>query len=114
MPVTCAAIPYDRTGHLDSVSDAAKVLYRFEYHRLMGGPDNDPYLLTAVLDGDWNVLIRNRFLNGRVSEQTLSDGRTYKYEYQFRGTELIQTTVTSPDKEKKIFSFRNGMLTSQR
>jgi YD repeat-containing protein len=42
---------YDRTGHLDSVSDAAKVLYRFEYHRLMGGPDNDPYLLTAVLEG---------------------------------------------------------------
>jgi|SRR6516164_1819865 YD repeat-containing protein len=105
---------YDRTGHLDWVSDGSKVLYRFEYQRLMGGPDNDPYLVTAVLDGDWNVLIRNRFLNGRVSEQTLADGRTYKYEYQFRGTELIQTTVTFPDKEKKTFSFRNGILTSQR
>ena len=104
---------YDRTGHLGSVSDGSNVLYRFEYQPLMGGADNDPYLLTAVLDGDWNVLVKNRFLNGRVSAQTLAGGRTFKYEYQFKGAELAQTTVIFPGGEKKVFSFQNGILTGQ-
>ena len=105
---------YDRTGHLYWVSDGSKVLYRFEYQRWTNGPDNDPYLLTAVLDDDWNVLIKNEFLNGRVSKQILADGRTFKYEYQFMGTELIETTVTFPGNEKKIFSFHQGILISQK
>jgi hypothetical protein len=46
------------------VGDGTQLLYRFEYERLMGGVDNDPYLLTAVLDGNWNVLVRNKFLEG--------------------------------------------------
>ena len=104
---------YDRTGHLGSVSDGSNVLYRFEYQRLMDGPGNDPYLLTAVLDRDGNVLVKNGFLNGRVSEQTLAGGRTYKYEYKFQRAELIQTTVIFPGGEKKVFSFQNGILTGQ-
>ena len=105
---------YDRSGHLDSVSDGLNVLYRFEYQRLMDGPDNDPYLLTAVLDGDWNVLVKNTFVNGRVSRQTLAGGSTYQYEYQFRRAELIQTTVIFPGGEKKVFSFQNGILTGRK
>jgi hypothetical protein len=104
---------YDQTGHLHTVSDGTQLLYRFEYERLMGG-DNDPYLLTAVLDGNWNVLVRNKFLNGRVSEQTLADGEVYRYEYQFNGAEVIRTTVTLPSGEKKVFFFHDGMLTDQK
>ena len=99
---------YDRSGHLDGVTDGSKVLYRFEYQRLMDGPSNDSYLLTAVLDGDWKVLLKNNFFNARVFEQTLAEGRTYKFKYQSMETELIETTVTLPEKEKEIFSFHNG------
>lgn len=104
---------YDQTGHLDTVSDGSQVLYRFEYSRLLRGPDNDPYLLTAVLDGDWKLLVRNKFINGRVSEQTLGDGTIYRYEYQFKGAEVIQTTVTLPSGKKKVFSFNHGILVGQ-
>jgi YD repeat-containing protein len=105
---------YDHTGHLDNVSDGIQTFYRFEYERLMGGVDNDPYLLTAVLDGNWNVLVRNKFLNGRVSKQELADGEVYRYEYQFKGAEVIQTTVTLPSGDKKQFFFRDGILTDQK
>ena len=104
---------YDQTGHLHTVSDGTKLLYRFEYERLMSG-DNDPYLLTAALDGNWNVLVRNKFLNGRVSEQTLADGEVYRYEYQFNGAEVIRTTVTLPSGEKEEFFFHDGILTDQK
>jgi len=104
---------YDQTGHLHTVSDRTTLLYRFEYERLMGG-DNGPYLLTAVLDGNWNVLVRNKFLNGRVSEQTLGDGEVYRYEYQFNGAEVIRTTVTLASGEKKEFFFHDGILTDQK
>jgi hypothetical protein len=76
--------------------------------------DNDPYLLTAVLDGNWNVLVRNKFLNGRVSQQTLGDGERYLYDYQFNGPEVIRTTVSLPSGEKKEFFFRDGILTDQK
>jgi YD repeat-containing protein len=104
---------YDQTGHLHTVSDGTQLLYRFEYERLMGG-DNDPYLLTAVLDGNWNVLVRNKFLNGRVSQQTLGDGERYLYDYQFNGPEVIRTTVTLPSGQKKVFFFHDGILTDQK
>ena len=104
---------YDQTGHLRSVSDGTNLLYRFEYERLMGG-DNDPYLLTALLDGNWNVLVRNKFVNGRVSEQTLADGEVYRYEYESKGADVIRTTVTLPSGEKKIFFFHDGILTDQK
>jgi hypothetical protein len=104
---------YDRTGHLHTVSDGTQLLYRFEYERLMGG-DNDPYLLTAVLDGNWNVLVKNKFLNGRVSEQTLGDGEVYRYEYQFKGAEVTQTTVTLASGDKRVFFFHDGILTDQK
>ena len=104
---------YDSTGHLDNVSDESHILYRFEYRRLMGGADNDPYLLSAVLDGDWNVLVRSKFVNGRVSEEQLGDGEIYRFEYQFKGSELIQTAVILPSGIKKAFSFENGILIGQ-
>lgn len=105
---------YDQSGHLNWVSDGKRILYRFDYQRLIHNGGTDPYLLTAVLDGDWNVLLRNKFLNGRVSEQILGNGAVYSYEYLFEGNDVILTTVTLPGGEKKKFSFRNGILIGQR
>ncbi len=101
---------YNQNGHLDSVTDGERVLYRFEYQLLMRGPENDPWLMTAVMDGDWNVLVRNKFVNGRVSEQVLGDGEVFRFEYDVRGREVLRTTVTLPSGEKKEFSFRDGRL----
>jgi YD repeat-containing protein len=104
---------YNQTGHLDSVTDGSHVLYRFEYQLLMRGPENDPWLLTAVLDGDWNALVRNRFVNGRVSEQILGDGEVYRFEYVVKEREVLQTTITLPSGEKKQFSFLHGRFIEQ-
>jgi YD repeat-containing protein len=101
-------------GHVDTVTDGSHVLYRFEYRRLMPGADNDPWLLTAVLDGDWNVLIRNKFSNGRIKEQALVSGEVYRYEYLLNRQEVLQTTVTLPSGEKKVFVFRGGRLVDQK
>jgi YD repeat-containing protein len=104
---------YNQTGHLDSVTDGSHVLDRFEYQRLMGGAENDPWLLTAVLDGDWNALVRNRFVNGRVTEQILGDGEVYRFEYRVKGRDVLLTTVTLPSGEKKEFPFLDGRLIQQ-
>jgi YD repeat-containing protein len=101
---------YDQGGHVDTVSDAARVLYRFEYAPLMREGGYDPWLLTAVLDGDWNILLQNKYLWGRISEQKLQGGKVFRYEYQLRDREVLQTTVTLPSGEKKVFSFRDGKL----
>jgi hypothetical protein len=79
----------------------------------MRGPENDPWLLTAVLDGDWNALVRNRFVNGRVSEQILGDGEVYRFEYVVKEREVLQTTITLPSGEKKQFSFLHGRFIEQ-
>jgi YD repeat-containing protein len=104
---------YDQGGHLDTVSDGAHILYRFEYQRLMNEAGYDPWLLTAILDGDWNVLLRNKFLWGRVSEQKLGDGEVYRYEYRLQGSNVLQTTVTQPSGEKKVFNFQEGILVKE-
>jgi YD repeat-containing protein len=105
---------YGYGGHVDSVNDGSHVLYRFEYQRLMTGTDNDPWLLTAVLDGDWNILLRNKFSNGRVTRQDLGDGQSIRYEYLFKRNELIQTTVSLPSGQKKTFNFKDGIPIDQK
>jgi len=105
---------YGEGGHVYTVSDGSHVLYRFEYRRLMTGADNDPWLLTAILDGDWNVLVRNKFSNGRITEEALVNGEVYRYEYLLNRQEVLQTTVTLPSGEKKVFVFRDGRLVEQK
>jgi YD repeat-containing protein len=100
-------------GQVKTVSDGTHVLYQFEYQRLMNDAEHDPWLLTAVTDGDGKVLLRNQYLWGRVAEQTLADGQSYRYEYMLRGVEVLQATLTLPSGQKKIFSFRDGRLTKE-
>ncbi len=100
---------YGPTGHLQTVSDQSRILYRFEYESLLKDAGYDPWLLTAVLDGNWNVLLRNKYLWGRVSEQRLSDGQLFRYDYQFKGGEVLRSTVVLPSGDKRVFWFRNGV-----
>jgi YD repeat-containing protein len=107
---------YDRSGHLDAVSDSAHTLYRFEYKELLHARGYDPYLMTAVLDGTGRVLLKNVYKDAsRVSEQKLANGDVYRYDYLFddkRG--VIQTTVTLPSGEAKSFSFYNRSIENHR
>jgi hypothetical protein len=66
------------------------------------------------MDGDWNVLVKNQFSNGRVIEQKLADGKVYYYKYVLNRAEVLQTTVTLPSGEEKEFFFRNGRLIEQK
>jgi hypothetical protein len=105
---------YDPGGHLRTVSDGTRILYRLEYERLMNEAGYDPWLLTALMDGEGHVILRNRYLWGRVSEQDLADGKVFRYEYLLRDRQVLRTTVTLPSGKKKIFSFRDGMLIEQK
>lgn len=106
---------YDHSGHVETVSDGTQVLYRFEYAPLMSRDKGyDPWLLIEVLDADWKILLQNKYLWGRVSEQKLSDGEVFRYEYQLSGSDVLQTTVTLPSGEKKQFFFEDGAPTRQK
>lgn len=105
---------YDQNGHVHTVSDESRVLYRFEYQRLLEVSGYEPWLLTAVMDGQWNVILQNRYFNGRVLEQRLSDGEVYRYEYQLKGSEVVRTTLTLPSGKKKEFSFQGKILVDQK
>ncbi|PYX44038.1 MAG: hypothetical protein DMG79_21275 [Acidobacteria bacterium] len=80
----------------------------------MNGAGYDPWLLTAILDGDWNLLLRNKYSWGRISEQRLGDGEVFRYEYRLEERNVLRTTVTLPSGVKKIFSFRDGRLAEQK
>lgn len=105
---------YDTNGHMDVVSDGVRVLYRFEYAPLLREAGFDPWLLTRVLDGNWSVLLENRYLWGRVAEQKLSDGEVFRYDYKLNGRNVVETTVTLPTGEKKVLSFRDERLVEQK
>ena len=113
-PVNIRKYSYDRTGHLESVSDSTRVLYRLEYQRLLNDPGYDPWLLTGIIDGDWNVILRNKYLWGRVSEQRLANGEVYRYEYELQGQDVLSTLVTLPSGQKKTLFFRHGIAIGQK
>jgi YD repeat-containing protein len=105
---------YDVNGHVAAVSDGARVLYRFEYAPLIREAGYDPWLLTRVLDGDWHVLLENKYFLYRISEQRLGDGKVFHYDYKLNGRDVIETTVTLPTGEKQVFSFLHDRLVEQK
>jgi YD repeat-containing protein len=105
---------YDRGGHLETVSDGSVIIYRFEYAPLLNDRGYDPWLLTGVLDGKWNAILRNKFKWGRVTEQTLANGEVYHYDYQLKEREVLQTVVTLPTGKTQTFIFRDGLLVDQK
>ena len=102
---------YDVSGHIDAITEGDNVLLRFEYAPLIREAGFDPWLLTRVLDGGWRVLLENKYVWGRVSEQKLADGQVFHYEYKLNDRGVLQTTVTMPERQQKVFAFRDGILT---
>lgn len=101
---------YGSNGHLETVSDASRVLYRFGYERLLDLEGFDPYLMTNVTDGSGVELIRNWYGDGsRVSKQRLANGETYLYDYVFDSEyNVTEAAVTLPTGETKKFFFAGG------
>jgi YD repeat-containing protein len=105
---------YDSTGHLETVSDASHLLYRFEYASILHEPGYDPYLMTAVINGRGRVLLQNTYRDGsRVSQQRLANGDVYRYDYIFAKNEIVETIVNGPDGERKLF-FQHGIFVKER
>lgn len=101
---------YDSSGHLETVTDGARVLYRFEYAPLLHYPGYDSYLLMAVFDGRGNALLRNNYKRGgQVSEQRLANGEVYRYDYKFEKNEIVETIVNSSAGKRK-FIFQHGIF----
>lgn len=102
---------YDKTGHMETVSDDQQVLYRFHYEALLHGDGYDPYLMTAIEDGQGKTLIRNRFNDrGEVATQTLADGRVIDYDYLYdRNGYIVETIIARPNINALHFFFRNGI-----
>ena len=103
---------YDSTGHLETVSDGSRVLYRFGYESLLDSQGFDPYLMTSVRDGSGRELVRNWYEDGsRISKQRLADGETYLYDYLLDSSyNVTEAIVTLPSGEMKKFFFKSGGL----
>lgn len=101
---------YDSTGHMETVSDGSRVLYRFSYDRLLDSEGFDPFLMTSVTDGSGRELLRSWYKNGgRISKQRLANGETYLHDYLFDSEyNVTEATVTLPTGETKKFFFAGG------
>ena len=105
---------YDSTGHLETVADRSHTLYRFEYKQLFHFTGYDPYLMTAIFDGNGEKLLENTYdENGKISGQRLRSGVVYRFEYLLgRDRDIVETTVRGPEGEKRFF-FHGGLLTKE-
>jgi hypothetical protein len=106
---------YDATGHLETVSNATELLYRFKYQALLNERGYDPYLMTQIEDGTGGVLLQNEFEDhSRVSAQKLADGQIVRYEYLYnRPRDIIETRVTMPDGSQQRVFFKEGKPTGK-
>jgi hypothetical protein len=103
---------YGDSGLLDRVSAWHHVLYRYEY---MYVPRYRSYLMSAIADGNWHILLRNVYnSDGLTSEQKLANGDVYRFDYVSDSKEGISaTTVTFPNSQQKRFYFQKGILVRQ-
>ncbi len=110
---------YDSTGHLSTVADNSRVLYRFVYEHLTGddrrlleyvtfpgGSALDRYLMTHVVGADDHDLVQIFYKEGRVSSVKLADGSSYQYNYKWGYDDRVHaTSVVSPDGRVSEFRF---------
>lgn len=95
---------YDSSGHLETVSDSSQLLFRFEYQHLMNVKNYDPYMMTAIRDGNDKVLLKNSYLpSGQISEQKVANGDVYRYRYIFKKGEIVETIVDQPSGERMFY-----------
>lgn len=105
---------YDSSGYSSTVSDASRLLYRFEY-KLFHYATYDWYLMTAVMDGGGRVLLENIYKDGdggMISEQRLSNGDVYRYGYLLVKDVVVETIVDGPTGRRKFF-FQRGIFAKE-
>ena len=92
---------YDVQGRLSSFTDAAGTITSYTYD------DNDN--LVSIIKPDKNIRVTNSYdENGRVAQQTFSNGGTYQFTYATDGSgNVTQTTVTDPSGSVRQVQF-NG------
>lgn len=107
---------YDTTGHLDTISDANRLLYRFRFEPLLKARGYDSYLMTSIENGEGKVLLRNEYADhSRVSAQRLANGQIFRYNYLFGPRlDIVETTVTLPNGSQQRFLFREGRPVGKR
>ena len=101
---------YDPTGHLTKVSRNGRDLFRFEYELVPMGKGWDDHLMTGVYDTNGRRIVQNKYLDARIAELRLADGRVYRFKYQADSREVLATNVGFPDGKVKIFRFYLGRL----
>ena len=107
---------YNPSGHVETVSDNAHVLYRFEYEWPPQLPGGKRYLMTSITDANREELLRNWYADGsRVSRQQLANGDVYRYDYLFdKKYNVVETTVVLPSGEVRHFFVHNGVASGAR
>jgi YD repeat-containing protein len=96
---------YDAKGRLVRVSDSKGDAETYRY--------DDKNQMLAVVDGNEHVLMTNTYSpDGRISSQTLGDGRSFRYEYQKDAAgHIVQIQFTDPRDFVTVFSYAGDQYT---
>ncbi len=95
---------YDAAGRLLEVREDGALAVRYAY---------DDRGMLAVFDGAGKPLVQNCYTGGRLSQQTLADGKVYNFRYILERDDdayAVQTVVALPDQSHITLNFRSGVL----
>jgi YD repeat-containing protein len=97
---------YDERNRLTTVSYPSGEVFHYEY-------DDQQHLLTVSVSPDAGaaprVLLRNEYVNGRVTKQTFADGGVYAYGYYPAGAGPIKMVVmTAPGGKRYLAQITAG------
>jgi YD repeat-containing protein len=92
---------YDERNRLTTVSYPSGEVFHYEY-------DDEQHLLTVSVSPDAGaaplVLLRNEYVNGRVTKQTFANGEVYAYGYYPAGTGQIKMAVVAAPSGKRYLA----------
>jgi hypothetical protein len=85
-----AKYAYNSDGMLTDVVESSGQARHYDY---------EGSRMTAILDGQGHVLVRNTYENDVLTEQTYPNGDVYKYQYGWshNGEYALMVTITMPD-----------------
>jgi hypothetical protein len=101
---------YDSTGHLAKVSKNGRDVYTLEYQQVPVSKGWDGQMMTGVYDANGTRIVQNKYLDARIAEMELADGKVYRFKYHADSREVLETTVEFPDGKVSTFRFSRGRL----